>query len=83
MKTALITGAGNIGRGFIGQIMYEAGYRVCFLDVVETMVNALNEAGEYPLDIVSSKGVDRKSIPFSSHLRLTGSIHSHGVYASL
>ena len=27
MKTALITGAGNIGRGFIGQIMYEAGYR--------------------------------------------------------
>ncbi|MBQ7600535.1 MAG: mannitol dehydrogenase [Clostridia bacterium] len=62
MKTALITGAGNIGRGFIGQIMYEAGYRVCFLDVVENMVNSLNEAGEYPLDIVSSKGVTRKMI---------------------
>ncbi len=62
MKTALITGAGNIGRGFIGQIMYEAGYRVCFLDVIENTVNALNEAGEYPLDIVSSKGTVRKII---------------------
>ena len=33
MKTAVITGAGNIGRGFIGQIMHEGGYEPVFLDV--------------------------------------------------
>ena len=23
-------GAGNIGRGFIGQLLYESGYEICF-----------------------------------------------------
>ena len=46
MKKAVIIGAGNIGRGFIGQIMYEAGYEICYIDVVETVVNALNERHE-------------------------------------
>lgn len=61
-KTAVIIGAGNIGRGFIGQIMSEGGYNVCYVDVMEATVNALNERGEYPLEIVYSGGSDKKII---------------------
>jgi len=62
MKKAAIIGAGNIGRGFIGQILSEGGYEVCFIDVSEKIVGALNELHEYPLDIVSSAGTTRKII---------------------
>ena len=62
MKQAVIVGAGNIGRGFIGQLFSEAGWEVCYLDVAAPMVDALNAAGEYPLEIVSSGGAQRKII---------------------
>lgn len=61
-KTAVIIGAGNIGRGFIGQIMSEGGYEVCFVDVAANVVEALNERGEYPLQIVYSGGSDKRII---------------------
>ncbi len=62
MKTAAIIGAGNIGRGFIGQIMSEGGYDVCFIDVAAPVVDALNERHEYPLEIVSSAGNVKKTV---------------------
>lgn len=62
MKKAVIIGAGNIGRGFIGQIFSEGGWEVCFLDVSENVVNTLNLRGEYPLDIVTSSGNERRII---------------------
>ncbi|NRD76552.1 mannitol-1-phosphate 5-dehydrogenase [Bacillus sp. BRMEA1] len=40
-------GAGNIGRGFIGNLLYHSGYETCFVDVNEEIVNLLNERGEY------------------------------------
>lgn len=40
-------GAGNIGRGFIGQLLHEAGYDITFLDVQEDVVNALKAQGRY------------------------------------
>ncbi len=40
-------GAGNIGRGFIGSLLSDAGYEVCFVDVNADIVNLLNEKGEY------------------------------------
>jgi mannitol-1-phosphate 5-dehydrogenase len=40
-------GAGNIGRGFIGQLLHEAGYDITFLDVQEDVVSALKERGRY------------------------------------
>lgn len=33
MKKAFIYGAGNIGRGFIGQLFSESGYEAVFIDV--------------------------------------------------
>jgi len=62
MKTAAIIGAGNIGRGFIGQIMSEAGFDVCFIDVAAPVVDALNERHEYPLEIVKTGGSDKKTV---------------------
>jgi len=55
-KHAVIIGAGNIGRGFIGQILSEAGYEVCFVDVSEKIVGELNARGEYSLEIVKTGG---------------------------
>ncbi len=46
---AIMYGAGNIGRGFIGQKFYLSGYETTFIDVNTEMVNAINEKGEYPI----------------------------------
>ncbi len=44
---ALHFGAGNIGRGFIGLLLHEAGYHTTFVDVNDALIQALNEKGEY------------------------------------
>ncbi|WP_027723999.1 mannitol-1-phosphate 5-dehydrogenase [Tuberibacillus calidus] len=40
-------GAGNIGRGFIGNLLYQSGYEICFIDVADALVQLLNERREY------------------------------------
>lgn len=40
-------GAGNIGRGFIGLLLHEAGFEVVFVDVDSALIAALNEAQAY------------------------------------
>jgi len=52
---ALHFGAGNIGRGFIGKLLSDAGIEVTFADVNETVVNALIERKEYPVKIVGEE----------------------------
>ena len=51
--TAVHFGAGNIGRGFIGQLYWESGYDTTFVDVNETVVDLLRARHEYPLHLVS------------------------------
>lgn len=46
-------GAGNIGRGFIGLLLSQAGYEVTFVDVNEAFVSQLQERGEYPVTLAS------------------------------
>ena len=46
---AVMYGAGNIGRGFIGQKFYLSGYDTTFIDVNKEVVDLLNERGEYPI----------------------------------
>ena len=46
-------GAGNIGRGFIGLLLSQAGYEVCFIDVNEELVSELKARGEYPVTLAS------------------------------
>src|ERR671917_2701324 len=40
-------GAGNIGRGFIGQLLHESGYDIVFVDVRDDVVEALKTQGRY------------------------------------
>lgn len=40
-------GAGNIGRGFVGLLLHEAGYEVVFADVADALISQLAEASSY------------------------------------
>ncbi|WP_461164259.1 mannitol-1-phosphate 5-dehydrogenase [Arthrobacter sp. R4-81] len=40
-------GAGNIGRGFVGLLLHEAGYEVVFADVAGDLISQLAAAGSY------------------------------------
>jgi len=40
-------GAGNIGRGFIGTLLFNSGYEVVFVDVNETVIQAINNEKKY------------------------------------
>ncbi|MBE6709071.1 MAG: mannitol dehydrogenase [Ruminococcaceae bacterium] len=53
---AVIFGAGNIGRGFIGPLFSESGFEVVFIDVSKPVVEKLNTDHKYPLKIVSNEG---------------------------
>ena len=51
MKQAIMIGAGNIGRGFIGALLEKSGYHVTFADVAENLIAAINERGSYTVHI--------------------------------
>ena len=40
-------GAGNIGRGFVGLLLHEAGYEVVFADVNAELIDALAASDRY------------------------------------
>ncbi|MGO4146609.1 mannitol-1-phosphate 5-dehydrogenase [Paenarthrobacter sp. YAF11_1] len=40
-------GAGNIGRGFVGLLLHEAGYEVVFADVADALISQLAAASSY------------------------------------
>lgn len=52
MKQAIQIGAGNIGRGFIGALLSQAGWHVTFADVVEPIIDALNTQHAYTVHIL-------------------------------
>ncbi len=66
-------GAGNIGRGFIGEVLAENGFSITFVDVNETIINELNQRGSYEIEwadrlherktIQRSAGINNKTHP--------------------
>jgi len=62
MKKAVIFGAGNIGRGFIGALLSEGGYHVTFIDVSKPIVERINQDHAYPLRIVDGDTVEEITV---------------------
>lgn len=63
MKKAVHFGAGNIGRGFVGVILNEAGYELVFSDVAAPLIDALNTEESYTVHEV---GADPKDITITN-----------------
>ena len=56
MKQAIMIGAGNIGRGFIGALLEKSGWHVTFADVAENLIAAVNQRGSYTVHIQDQIG---------------------------
>ena len=50
---ALHFGAGNIGRGFIGDLLHKSGYDITFVEVTDKVVRQLNQDKSYELYILN------------------------------
>lgn len=50
---ALHFGAGNIGRGFIGDLLHKSGYSITFVEVTDKVVRQLNQDKYYELFILN------------------------------
>lgn len=57
MQKAVVFGAGNIGRGFIGHLLSASGFETILVDVVPDLINELNRRRWYPLRIVTNEQV--------------------------
>ena len=52
MKKAVIFGSGKIARGFIAQLLYRSGYHITFAEINKELVQKLNEAGRYYVNVM-------------------------------
>lgn len=64
MSTAVHFGAGNIGRGFVGLLLHEAGYEVVFADVAAPLIDALAAADSYTVHEVGAGAQDHEVTNF-------------------
>ncbi|MGN0293875.1 MAG: mannitol-1-phosphate 5-dehydrogenase [Lachnospiraceae bacterium] len=54
-KKAIVIGAGQIGRGFIGERLYESGYEIVFFDAVQALIDEINDKKEYRVIILGEE----------------------------
>ncbi len=62
MKKAVMYGAGNIGRGFIGKVFANSGYKVVFLDIAKDILDALNQKKGYTVKIVCNEYTKQEQV---------------------
>lgn len=55
-------GGGNIGRGFIAQLFNETGYEIVFVDVLDSIIEALQKVDSYTVTEVDESGEKSKTI---------------------
>lgn len=73
---ALHFGGGNIGRGFIGEVLYENGFETAFVDVNAEIIDALNEFNEYTIELAQE---DKKQIKIENVIGINNATHPEAV----
>ncbi len=67
-KTAVMFGAGCVGRGFLGQLLNESGYTLTFVEIDEPLIEALNARRAYTLRLVENDWHEDLTIPLERTL---------------
>ncbi|MDF1494538.1 2-dehydropantoate 2-reductase N-terminal domain-containing protein [Caproiciproducens sp. CPB-2] len=62
MKKILIIGAGNIGRGVVASLFYEAGYSITFYDAAAERMRNLSKRGHYLVVKYTDNGQEQMEI---------------------
>jgi mannitol-1-phosphate 5-dehydrogenase len=60
--SAIVFGAGNVGRGFLGQLFSESGYEVVFVDVDEELVSTLARHKQYTIRLVDNDWLEEVTV---------------------
>jgi len=55
LRRAVIFGAGNVGRGFLGQLFSESGYLVTFVDIDVPLIEAMRSRRTYTIRLVDNE----------------------------
>ena len=61
-KLAVMFGAGNVGRGFLGQLFSESGHEVVFVDIDKPLIAALNARRGYTIRLVDNDWAEEVTI---------------------
>ncbi|NLG49770.1 MAG: mannitol-1-phosphate 5-dehydrogenase [Chloroflexi bacterium] len=61
-QQAVILGAGNVGRGFLGQLFSESGYNVTFVDIDQPLIEALRSRGSYTIRLVNNEKTEQVQV---------------------
>jgi len=80
MQTAVIFGAGSVGRGFLGQLFSESGYEVVFVDVDVPLVETLARQGSYTLRLAGVEKIEDLTI---GPVRAVNGLHADQVAAEV
>ncbi len=54
LMKAVHFGAGNIGRGFIGELLFESGFETTFIDVVQPIIDYINASHSYEMYVIDN-----------------------------
>jgi mannitol-1-phosphate 5-dehydrogenase len=55
-KKAVHFGGGNIGRGFVAEFLHNSGYEVVFVDVMDSIIDALQKTPSYTVTEIGDDG---------------------------
>ncbi|HEY4178617.1 MAG TPA: mannitol-1-phosphate 5-dehydrogenase [Kofleriaceae bacterium] len=80
MPKAVHFGAGNIGRGFVGLVLHNAGYEVVFADVAAPLIDALAASASY---VVREVGVGAITSTVDNYRALNSATHEADVIAEI
>jgi mannitol-1-phosphate 5-dehydrogenase len=73
-------GAGNIGRGFVGLVLHNAGYEVVFADVASDLIDALASTPSY---LVHEVGSTPRSLTVDNYRAVNSATHPDDVIAEI